>query len=90
MKFPKMLKDKLFFWTINNFPSNFICILFSLQYAAYTESLVLNKNRYPQAEVNTTAQINVIRVVFLLKAAAKYFQNRNFKIKEQKKKKKGR
>lgn len=55
---------------------------FPLKYAAYTKSSFFNKNKYLQTEINTTAEINVIKIILFLKAEAKYSQTRNFKIKE--------
>lgn len=55
-----------------------------MKYAAYTKSSFFNKTKYLQIEINKTAEINVIKIVLLLKAAAKYSQKRNFKIKEKK------
>lgn len=67
---------------INNFSRNFICISLFFKYAAYPESLFLKKNRYPETEIIITVEINVIKIILLLKVTAKFFQNGNFKIKE--------
>lgn len=55
---------------INNFSRNFICISLFLKYAAYNESLFLKKNRNSETEINITAEINVIKIVLLLKVTA--------------------
>lgn len=62
-----------------------MCAFFSLKYTAYTKSYFLHKTRYLQTEIKTTAEINVIKIALLLKAEAKYSQNRNFNIKEKRK-----